>query len=80
VADVVLRTLGDIRIIIERDLCVGFAQCVDVAEDAFAIDDDEMVNFRNPEQTDRDRLIEACRACPVEALRVLDQDGNQLVP
>jgi ferredoxin len=80
VADVVKRTIGDLRIVIERDLCVGFAQCVDVAEEAFVIDDDEMVGFLDPEHTDRQRLIEACKACPVEALRVFDQDGNQLVP
>jgi ferredoxin len=78
--DVVERTIGDLRVAIDRSLCVGFAQCVDVAEEAFEVGDDEVVEFVRPEQVSRDRLIEACGACPVEALKVFDSDGNQLVP
>jgi ferredoxin len=79
-SNVVERTIGDLRVVIQRDLCVGFAQCVDVAEDAFVVDDDEVVAFVTPEQTGRERLIEACKACPVEALQVFDRAGEQLVP
>lgn len=78
--DAVERTIGDLRIVIERDLCVGFAQCVDVAEEAFAVDDDDAVTFVEPEEVERERLIQACKACPVEALKVFDPDGNQLIP
>lgn len=74
------RTVEDLRVVIERDLCVGFAQCVDLAEDAFELDDDETVAFVSPEESGRERLLEACRVCPVEALKVFDQEGRQLVP
>lgn len=79
-SDAVERTVNGLRVIIERSLCVGFAQCVDVAEEAFVIDDDDVVAFASPEQVTRQRLIEACRACPVEALVVFDADGKQLAP
>jgi ferredoxin len=78
--DTVERTIGDLRVAIDRSLCVGFAQCVDVAEEAFEVGDDDVVEFVSPEQVGRDRLIEACQACPVEALKVFDADGRQLVP
>ena len=80
-SDVVERVIGDLTVRIERSLCVGFAQCVDESELAFQIDDDDdVVVFESPEQETRERLLHACRVCPVEALVVLDADGNQLVP
>jgi ferredoxin len=74
------RTIGDLTVVIHRELCVGFAQCVDTAAEAFALDDDDLVSFTSPEGMDRERLLDACRACPVEALQVFDSDRNQLVP
>jgi ferredoxin len=78
--DLVERTVGDLRIVIDRSLCVGFAQCVDAAEEAFEVGDDDVVEFVSPELVSRARLIEACKTCPVEALKVYESDGAQLVP
>jgi ferredoxin len=78
--ELVERTIGDLRVAINRDLCVGFAQCVDVSDEAFEMGDDDVVVFHAPERVSRERLIEACRSCPVEALRVIDTDGTQLAP
>lgn len=74
------RTIGGLRLVIQRELCVGFAQCIDAAAEAFTLDDDDVVEFAAPESTDRATLLEACRACPVEALKVFDSENNQLVP
>ena len=79
-SDILQRTVGDLTVRIERDLCVGFAQCVDESAEAFHLNDDDVVDFAAPEQATRDRLLAACRACPVEALVVVDAGGNQLVP
>lgn len=80
-ADVIERMVGDLTVRIDRSLCVGFAQCVDESELAFRMDDDEdVVVFERPEDETRERLLHACRVCPVEALLVLDADGTQLVP
>lgn len=74
------RTVNGVRIVIHRDVCDGFAQCMDTAEEAFDLDDDGVVTFTSPEDVDRERLLEACRACPVAALQVFDSDNKQLVP
>lgn len=74
------RTVGDLKIVIERSLCVGFAQCIDEAEEAFELDDDETAVFAEPERVGREQLIAACKACPVEAIRAFDSAGTQLAP
>ena len=66
---------------IERDLCVGFGDCIDAAPDFFEFDEEGIVAFKegNPE-VDREGLLNACSSCPVDALTALAEDGTQLVP
>ena len=76
----------------DRDTCIGMFQCV--AEwDAFERDEDagkavlvggeetEEGVFRRdvPEGAEMDAKF-AARTCPVDAIRVFDDDGEQLVP
>jgi ferredoxin len=74
------RIVGDVKVVIDRSLCVGFAQCLDVSDVAFRLGDDDIVEFEAPAEVDRETLLAACKACPVEALRVLDHNGAQIVP
>jgi len=81
VSDIHERRTGDLLIQIDRDLCVGFGDCIDAAEAAFELDDDGIAEFRKGiDQVDRETLLAACDECPVDALTVLDSDGMQLVP
>lgn len=61
---------------IKADLgaCQGYANCVVGAEDYFDIDDDGKVVMLRLEvtETDRKRVEEAARSCPVSALVVVD--------
>lgn len=79
-ADFDERTVGGLRIRIDRGLCVGFGDCVTAAPDAFALDASDVAVFVAPERTPRERLIAACDACPVDALTVWDENGAQIVP
>lgn len=75
------RQLGDLTVRIDRTLCVGFGDCVEEAEDVFALDDEEIVVFKDsPGSVERKKLLEACSVCPVDALEVWDKDGEKLVP
>lgn len=69
-----------LRIEIDRDLCVGFGDCVTAAQDAFKLADDGIVVFVEPERVDREQLLAACDACPVDAITVWDSDEKRLVP
>jgi len=73
------RGVGDITIRIDRSICVGFGHCMDEAQDAFRLQDDNLVAFADPERVTRDRLVAACEACPVGALSVVTAAGEQLV-
>ncbi len=69
-----------LRIVIDRDQCVGFGDCVKEAPEGFRLDENTVVVFEQPEAVDRERLLRACDACPVDAITVYDASGRQLVP
>lgn len=72
--------VGAIRVRIDRQLCVGFADCITEAPEAFELDEEDIAVFTDPERVERERLLRACRACPVDAITVWDEDGAQIVP
>jgi ferredoxin len=74
------RPVHGLKVRIDRDLCVGFAECIGEAPEAFKLDDSGTVVFVNPEAVDRERLIRAGDLCPVDAITVWDEDGRQIVP
>ncbi|MEF8785698.1 MAG: ferredoxin [Haloarculaceae archaeon] len=80
------------RIEYDRDTCIGMFQCV--AEwDAFEEDKDAgKAVLRDSEETEDGLFVRevpedveldakfAARACPVDAIAVYDDDGEQLIP
>ena len=75
------RIIEGLRIQIDRDLCVSFGDCIEEAPGVFEFDDEEIAVFvGEPEATSRQRLIDACACCPVDALTAFDEEGEQLAP
>ena len=74
------QAVHGLRVRIDRSLCVGFGDCIAEAPAAFRLDDEGVVVFAAPHQVDRERLLQACDACPVDALTVFDEEGRQIVP
>lgn len=73
--------LGGLVVRIERELCIGSGNCVNLAPEVFELDERQIVTFvEAPEEIERNRLLEACQVCPVDALIASDEDGEQLVP
>ena len=75
------QTISGVHVEIDRTLCIGSGNCVNVAPEVFEIDDENLVRFASDdaEDIDRDRLVEACNLCPVDAL-IATEDGEQIVP
>ncbi len=74
------RIVAGLRVRIDRNLCVGFGDCMKEAPEGFKLDDDGIAVFVDPDTVERDRLLRACDACPVDAITVWDAAGTQLVP
>jgi ferredoxin len=76
------RRFGDLTVRIDRWTCIASKNCTKVAPEVFEIDEENAVTFREnaPADVDRERLLEACRVCPVSALTVVAADGTVLVP
>jgi ferredoxin len=74
------RVVGGLRVRIDRTLCVGFGDCVTASPEAFILDNEDIAVFRAPETVDRACLVKACASCPVDALTVWDESGEQIVP
>jgi ferredoxin len=74
------RHVGELRVRIDRTLCVGFGDCITEAPEAFVLDESGVAVFVQPDGVERERLLRACDACPVDAITVWNSDGGQIVP
>jgi ferredoxin len=79
--DVEEREVGGLRIRIDRLLCVGFGDCMEPAPALFEFDEEGIARFVGEiDGAPRDHVLQACRACPVDAITVFDSAGDQLIP
>ena len=69
-----------VSIEVDRELCYGFGDCVDSLPAVFALDDEDTAIVIDPEAAGIDDLIEAAQNCPVDAIIVIDEHGEQLYP
>ena len=60
------------RIVVDADLCEGFAACVKVMPDVFVLGDDLPVHILvpRPDEARRAALLEAVARCPRAALTI----------
>lgn len=66
---------------IDRTLCIGSGNCVNIAPELFEIDQENLVEFQDDTpDIDEGRLEEAIAICPVDALILTDEDGEQIIP
>jgi ferredoxin len=65
---------------VDRGLCIGSAMCVATAPDVFELDDEGLSHVADPEAGDEDLLREAAEDCPVQAIILEDDEGNQIYP
>jgi len=74
------RHVRELRVRIDRTLCVGFGDCITEAPEAFVLDESGTAVFVTPNAVERERLLRACDACPVDAITVWNETGSQIVP
>ncbi len=66
------------RIEIDRELCSGFASCVQEAPEVFELDTSGTATLL-VQQTDDERVLSAAAGCPMNAIAVIDLDTGDPV-
>ncbi len=79
--DIEERNISRLRIKIDRTTCIGTANCIRVAPDVFELDNGKVCSFKeSTPDIEKEILVESCSVCPVNALYIVDKEGNQIVP
>jgi ferredoxin len=68
------------RIKINRSLCTGYAECVGLAPEVFQLGTDNVSVVVDPEGGDDEMILDAARACPVDAITLIDEFEDQVWP
>ena len=68
--------LMTMRIVVDLNRCLGYAQCVFLAPEVFELSGEEMLRYEpNPDAALRRRVQRAAAACPVRAIAVEHLDA-----
>ncbi|MCA9375972.1 MAG: ferredoxin [Candidatus Doudnabacteria bacterium] len=66
---------------VDRSACIGAVVCEALAPGTFEIDDENIAVVRPKEGWDDDEaILDAAKACPVLAIKLMAQDGSQIFP
>lgn len=68
------------KIEVDRDACIGAAPCVTVAPGVFQLDEENKAYVVDQNAADAETILLAAQACPVQAIKIFDEDGNQVYP
>ena len=68
------------RIVVNRELCESNAECVSLAPTVFGLDEEEVCVVLEPERANSKRILLAARACPTDAITLIDEEGEQVWP
>jgi len=63
------------RIVVDLNRCQGYAQCVPLAPEVLKLKGEEALAYDpNPDDSQRQRVVRAAAACPVQAILVDEID------
>ena len=64
-----LRRGRSMRIVVDLNRCLGYAQCVPLAPDVLQLQGEEALGYDpNPDDSQRQRVARAVASCPVQAI------------
>ncbi len=69
-----------VKIVVDRDLCIGAASCVAIAPGVFALDDENKAFIVDENGADNETILLAAQSCPTNAILLYDKDGNLIYP
>lgn len=68
------------KVIVDRDLCQGIGNCVAIAPGVFTLDKENKAVATHIEDISPEKIHEAAESCPLDAIILKDDDGEQIYP
>ena len=68
------------KVIVDRDLCQGIGNCVALAPEVFQLDKENKAVSTHIEDINQEKIREAAESCPLDAIILQDDEGEQLYP
>ncbi len=68
------------KVRVDRDLCIGIGNCEALAPTVFKVDKEDKAVVLDPSSVSPETLQSAAESCPVNAIIIEDDNGNQLYP
>lgn len=68
------------RVRIDRELCIGSANCASIASSVFQLDEEDKATVLDPKSVSEDTLWEAAQQCPTSAIILEDEAGKRIFP
>ncbi len=68
-----------IRVVVDRETCIGVALCRAEAPGSFVLVDGRSQAL-DPVHDPLESLFQAARRCPTESITVFDEEGNCIAP
>jgi len=65
---------------VDRDICIGAASCIAIAPLTFGIDNESKAYVLEDSIDDYETILEAAKSCPVSAIILKDESGEQVWP
>jgi ferredoxin len=65
---------------IDREKCIGSANCIASAPSAYRLDDENKAVLLNPDTVDDETLLLSAESCPTEAIIIEDDEGRRIYP
>ena len=69
-----------LKVKVDRLLCIGTADCVKIAPNTFELDEEAKSVVKKQNGDSDEKILEAAKVCPVLAIIVEDEKGNQVFP
>jgi ferredoxin len=68
------------KVIVDRDLCQEIGNCVSLAPGVFQLDKQNKAVTNHIEDISQEKIQEAAESCPLDAIILQDDEGEQLYP
>lgn len=69
--------MGTPRVEVDQQMCIGSANCVEVAKGAFKLNDEDKAEVADPTAVSMEDLRKAEEQCPVAAILVEGQESDE---